>query len=190
MQVHNIILVLISDDIIANDIYNTFKVAQVSTLFYQIFKPILDNKDSLLSKKKDIIAHLHNDNHIIEIYKLIRFGYLDIIIPFYEKCQSRCEPNTEMLFATACHNRVNDDIKNNFMKIIEYFIEKGACHWNGGMVQAVENNDDELIDFFIKKGTHWRIGEPGSEYESRESLVESFKELNERNKKRHTFIGF
>lgn len=44
--------------------------------------------------------------------------------------------------------------KGGHKDLIDFFIEKGANNWNGGLRGAAENGNIELVIFFMKKGAN------------------------------------
>ena len=54
---------------------------------------------------------------------------------------------------------LSNTAKIGHKELVDYFINKGANHWNYGMFSAAQVGHKDLVDFFISKGADcWNLG--------------------------------
>ena len=102
----------------------------------------------------------------------------------------------KQILSYRCYKNVYDEISAGFIpfndydvnkalsiasrtgniKLIHYFIDKGANDWNLGMRYAASNNHIELVKFFIDKGANdWNLGMRYAASNNHIELVKFFK---------------
>ena len=66
-------------------------------------------------------------------------------------------------------------VKAGNISLIEYYITKGADHWNWAMTMAARGGHKNLVEFFINKGANnWNLGLKGAVEGGHKDLVEFF----------------
>ncbi len=177
MQVPTIILELIINDVIENDIFMIGCVIQISSLFYNIVKPIVTDKESLLFKKYEIIVC----KSVCErVCKAARLGQKDLI-DFYLK-KDAAHQTIVRWKRNIWNDLLHEASVGGHKSLIDYFVERGANNWNLGLAGATVGNNEYLIKFFIEKGANnWNLGLCAASVRNNKNLINYFIEKGANN---------
>ena len=120
-----------------------------------------------------LYAAKHNDEELIRFF-LKKGARSDIIYIGY--LQGKNKENTKI---ARTHVEVNDGlsaaVRGRNLKLIKYFIKKGADDWNAALNSAVTIGDIDLIKLFISKGTkRWNDGLFGAAQSGNKELIDFF----------------